>query len=203
MIVRLKQFPNVASLHSSQSRRLLPAYQRLCPRPVGDEKLACMGSNSEPEPDLSIARGSIDDYAERNPDPSEVAFVAEVSDTSLAGDRGQMARIYGGSGIPVCWIVNLVDRQVEVYSNPIHGACPSPSIFRDAQTLTLAIGDRQIGPIAVADLLPKGVRASRGLPVPRGSVRRAGLRLTRIEGQHTFFPGVTYGVRGIRYRTYV
>jgi len=113
-------------------------------------------TSSEPEPDLSILRGSIDDYVDRNSDPSEVAFAAQISDIPLAGGCGQMARTYGSSGIPVYWIVNLIDRQVEVYSSPVHGAYPT-AIFRESQCVTPTLGEQQIGPIAVADLLPKGV----------------------------------------------
>ena len=41
----------------------------------------------------------------------------EVSDSSLGEDR-EMAQLYGGAGIPVYWIINLIDGLVEVYSNP-------------------------------------------------------------------------------------
>ena len=39
-----------------------------------------------------------------------------------------MVRVYGPAGIPVYWIVNLVDRQVEVYSGP------GPMAMRRAST---------------------------------------------------------------------
>ncbi|MGO9598824.1 MAG: Uma2 family endonuclease [Isosphaeraceae bacterium] len=114
-------------------------------------------ASSEPEPDLSVVRGEIDDYGGRNPESADVALVVEVSESSLAGDRGQMARVYGGSGIPVYWIINLIDRQLEVYSNPVGGVYPPPTIIRESQSVTLTLGEQHIGPIAVADLLPKGV----------------------------------------------
>ena len=41
----------------------------------------------------------------------------EIASSSLAEDR-KMASVYGNAGIPVYWIVNLVDRQVEVDWNP-------------------------------------------------------------------------------------
>ena len=82
------------------------------------------------------------------------AFNAEVSDPSLAGDRGQMARIYVGSGIPVYRIINLIDRQLEVYSSPVGGVYPPPTIIREPESVTLTPGKQPIGPIAVANLLP-------------------------------------------------
>ena len=44
-------------------------------------------------------------------------MVVEISDSSLSEDRKQAA-IHAAGGIPVYWIVNLVDRQLEVYSDP-------------------------------------------------------------------------------------
>jgi Uma2 family endonuclease len=72
---------------------------------------------SMPEPDRCVVRGSIRDYSQRAPGPADIALVVEVADSSLCEDR-KMARIDGGSGIPAYWIVNLVDRQVEVYTLP-------------------------------------------------------------------------------------
>jgi Uma2 family endonuclease len=84
--------------------------------------------SSEPEPDAAVARGSYRDYALRHPGPGDVALVVEVSDTSLREDRG-MTSIYGGGGVPVYWIMNLVDRQVEVYSSPHAGGYQLCQVF--------------------------------------------------------------------------
>ena len=72
-------------------------------------------SRSEPEPDFSLVRGKARDYVDRHPGPADIGLVVEVADSSLAKDRLR-ARSYGPSDIPIYWIVNLVDRQVEVYS---------------------------------------------------------------------------------------
>ncbi len=39
--------------------------------------------NSEPEPDVAIVRGQLQDYGDRHPGPAEVALVVEVADTPL------------------------------------------------------------------------------------------------------------------------
>jgi Putative restriction endonuclease len=70
---------------------------------------------SKPEPDVSIASGDIEDYADRDPGPADLAMVVEIAASSVSEDR-QMAKVYGPAGIPVYWIVNLKARQVEVYS---------------------------------------------------------------------------------------
>ena len=44
--------------------------------------------------------------------------MVEVAEKSLTFDRTEKLNTYAGGGIPVYWIINLVDRQVEVYSGP-------------------------------------------------------------------------------------
>src|SRR5262249_36117547 len=83
---------------------------------------------SKPEPDRCLARGSIRDYARRSPEPADIALVVEVSDSSLGEDR-KRAEIYARAGIPVYWIVNLIDGQVEVYSNPGPSGYASLEVF--------------------------------------------------------------------------
>ncbi len=73
---------------------------------------------NEPEPDVALVRGELRTYADRHPGPRDIAIIVEVADSSLAKDR-RRAGVYGGKGhIPVYWIVNLNDRQVEVYTGP-------------------------------------------------------------------------------------
>jgi Uma2 family endonuclease len=69
---------------------------------------------SEPEPDFSIF--PLGDYDDRH--PSEAHLIVEVSDSSLPYDRGEKAQLYASCGVPEYWIVNLVDRVVEVHREP-------------------------------------------------------------------------------------
>ena len=73
--------------------------------------------DSEPVPDLSMVRGGPGDYADRHPEPADVALIVEVAKTSLQQDREQSV-ILGAVGISVYWVVNLEDRQLEVYAGP-------------------------------------------------------------------------------------
>lgn len=75
-------------------------------------------ADSEPEPDVMVLRGSRDDYAERHPNPDDVALVVEAADATLPRDRTLKLRIYAAARIPVYWIVNLEDGQLEVYTDP-------------------------------------------------------------------------------------
>ena len=87
----------------------------------------------EPEPDAAVIRGTVEDYSERHPGLADILCVIEVADSSLSRDRGYKLHLYANAGIPMYVIVNLVDRVVEVYRQPVMGegrfnevANPSP-----------------------------------------------------------------------------
>ena len=100
---------------------------------------------SEPEPDVSVARGGVDDY-DHPPGPEDLALVVEVAESSVAKDR-KLARVYGG--IPAYWLVNIPDRRLEVYAG---GAC---TILGATESVDLVIAGQVVGTIAVASLLPR------------------------------------------------
>jgi Uma2 family endonuclease len=118
------------------------------------------GRNSEPEPDVAVARGDDKTYARRHPNETEIAMLVEVADSSLADDRA-LAATYGATGIPVYWIVNIPDRQLEVYSSPTgprqdggEGGYLIIQVLLETESVDLIIAGRILGRIAVADLLP-------------------------------------------------
>src|SRR6266700_204776 len=61
-------------------------------------------SDSEPEPDILVVRGTRRDYTDRQPGPDEVVMVVEVADTTLRRDRGVKKRIYAAARLPIYWI---------------------------------------------------------------------------------------------------
>lgn len=114
-------------------------------------------AESEPEPDLAVVLDDPAGYTTRHPGPADVGLVVEVSDSTLAGDRADKGRIYARAGIGVYWIVNLVDRQVEVYTAP-SGPGPAPAYAqrqdrRPGDSVALTLGG-VVTSIAVDDLLP-------------------------------------------------
>jgi Uma2 family endonuclease len=110
---------------------------------------------SEPEPDIAIVRGTRGDYRQRHPGAEDVTLVIEVSDTTLATDRFK-GRTYAAAGIPEYWIVNLVDRRVEVYREP----SPSGSgytkcdTFAAGQRVPFVVDEHRPSEIAVDAILP-------------------------------------------------
>lgn len=115
-------------------------------------------SNSEPEPDIVVVRGDTRQYLDRHPGAEDIALIIEVSDTTLQRDRTVKKRIYARAGISLYWIVNLVEQQVEVYSQPlVEVEQPDYSQrldFGRSAVIPIIIEGREIATIAVNYLLP-------------------------------------------------
>jgi len=144
--------------HSTRSERLRRLLEKGVPLPEGwhvrQEQPVKIPEYNEPEPDLAIVRGEVEDYEDRHPDPGDVALIVEVADSSLARDQGRKWVAYARGGIPVYWIVNLVDHQVEVYTDPGPDGYRSSQAFKPGQDLPVVIEGTHVGRIAVADVLP-------------------------------------------------
>ena len=109
---------------------------------------------SKPEPGLAVVRGVIADYDQRDVVAADVALVVEIADSSLPADQADMARVYAASGIPVYWIVNLVARQLEVYTNPGPTGYAKAATVKPGQDVPVVVNGFEVGRIAVADMLP-------------------------------------------------
>jgi Uma2 family endonuclease len=113
---------------------------------------------SEPEPDLSVILGRREDYAKRHPRPDEVLLIIEVAESTLTYDRTVKKRLYARAGIPLYWIVNLIDKQVEVHSAP-SGPGDNPDfasrhVVSAAEDIEVIIDGKPVGQFAVRDLFP-------------------------------------------------
>jgi len=105
---------------------------------VAHETSITVANGTEPQPDLYVARGPRETYRTRHPLPEDLVLVVEVSDSSLASDRKRKLGLYASSGIPEFWIVNLVDKQVEVYSKPSGREYAETTIFKAGDELPLS-----------------------------------------------------------------
>jgi Uma2 family endonuclease len=75
-----------------------------------------LDDDSEPEPDIAVVPGTPDDY--RRVHPSRPVLTVEVAETSLAFDRRYKGSLCARAGLADYWIVNMVDRGLEVYRDP-------------------------------------------------------------------------------------
>lgn len=111
-----------------------------------------LGGRSEPEPDLSVIRSEDLELADH---PGSPLLVVEVADSSLRYDRTRKARLYAGARVAEYWIVNLGDRRLEVFRDPV----PKARCYRQTFVLT---EDEEAGCLAlpgacwrVRDFLPR------------------------------------------------
>jgi len=115
-------------------------------------------STSEPEPDISVVQGRPRDYTDRHPGPEHLAMVVEISDSSISRDRGIKRRAYARAGVPIYWIIDVTERRVEIHTHPT-GPAEQPTYasvqhYSVDEMLPVLIGDREVGRIAVRDILP-------------------------------------------------
>jgi Uma2 family endonuclease len=125
---------------------------------VSEEKSVVIGKRWRPEPDIAVIRGPNDRYRAEAPKAEDIAMLAEIADSSYATDRGMKWRRYAACGVPSYWIVNIPGRVVEVYGDPADEG--GSFRYRDAKLfgledeIPLVIDGREVGRIAVRDLLP-------------------------------------------------
>jgi Uma2 family endonuclease len=107
---------------------------------------------SESEPDIAVCQPDPDNYKQAHPRADQVLLVIEVAETSLLYDRTRKARAYAASAMPEYWIVNLVDRQVEVLTHPdvVRESYRQQRLAFAGDALTLLGGNL----VAVSDILP-------------------------------------------------
>jgi Uma2 family endonuclease len=145
--------------HDSTLQRMLRPLFRVLPSGWGLRVLsAIVLADSQPEPDFALVRGSAADYENRHPGPADVGLVIEVADASLLRDQRDKTRIYARGGIVCYWIVNLVDRRIEVYGQP-SGPTPVPAyasfhLYQPGDDLPLVLDGQPVGTVPAADLLP-------------------------------------------------
>ena len=111
-----------------------------------------LDDRSEPEPDLAVVRGRLRDYSDHHPSASDTVLLVEVSDSSLDYDRTDKLAAYARGGIPEYWILNLVDRVLEVYRKPAGDSYGEKrTLGADDPVAPLGCEDQAV---SVADLLP-------------------------------------------------
>ena len=101
-------------------------------------------SNSEPKPDVVIAKKKTDNYLSAHPTVEDIILVIEISDSTLKYDQEIKLPLYAEAGINNYWIVNLVDNRLEVYSNCFSDSkgqfdYRNKSIFLPNETITVVL----------------------------------------------------------------
>ena len=105
----------------------------------------------DPEPDLAVLSGVMDDYLEREPRPEEMLLVVEISDSTLRADLTAKARQYGSAGIPEYWVVDIPNRLLHVFREPIGDGYASETILTPG---------REVRPLAAPDFFSRCGRSA-------------------------------------------
>lgn len=110
-----------------------------------------LSPDSEPQPDLALARPPETRYTNAHPGPADLFLVIEVAESSVDDDRSRKIPLYARAGIREVWLVNLPAETIEVYR------APTPDGYQDIQMLRrgLAVAPEAFPdlPLAVDDIL--------------------------------------------------
>jgi Uma2 family endonuclease len=115
-------------------------------------------SDSQPEPDFAVVKGTPRTYLVRHPGAADAGLVIEVADSSLLRDRADKTRIYARAGITCYWIINLVNQRIEVYTQP--SGPPALATYAALQTyhpgdaVPFFLDGNPVGSVPVAEMLP-------------------------------------------------
>lgn len=147
------------SPHDSAVQVLNKRFVRMAPAgwEVRTQCAITLPTGSEPEPDCVLVRGDETTFRTRHPGPTEIGLLVEVSDSSLLIDRHDKGRIYAREGIPVYWVVNVVDKVIEVYTLPSGPNEAAAYAKRDdypvGTAVPVVLGGTPVGSIPVGDVM--------------------------------------------------
>jgi Uma2 family endonuclease len=113
---------SIGEFHAACVRKLTRLFtSRLGDRASVSVQNPVVMADSEPEPDVTLLVPREDEYAASHPGPDDIVLVVEVSDASLAFDRHVKGSLYAENGVAEFWILNLLDRTLEVHRQPQPG----------------------------------------------------------------------------------
>ncbi len=99
-----------------------------------------LGPHDEPQPDLCVLRRRESFYADRHPTAADVRLLIEISDSTLAYDRGRKRALYARAGVPAYWIVDVRDRSVVAFTDPSPEGYRSERRHRPGERIPVAPG---------------------------------------------------------------
>ena len=123
---------------------------------VRDDKPVRFSDDDQPDPDIAVVCGDVDTYKKRHPTPDDAKLLIEVSwsRNRLRYDQDIKRPLYASRGIPVYWIVNALEQQVEVYTNPGPHGYTTCEVVKPGKSVRVVIDGKEVGQIAVDDFMP-------------------------------------------------
>ena len=119
---------------------------------IGCQMPVTLPGDSEPEPDVIVARLDPKGYWNRHPGPDDIYLLVEIADSSLAQDQRIKVPLYARAGISEVWLVDLGHEVVRIYREPIDGEYTSVRIAQRGDSISVAAFPGET--FAVNDFLP-------------------------------------------------
>jgi Uma2 family endonuclease len=111
----------IGSQHATYVNKITALFIRLLPEEfiTSIQNPIVINLHSEPEPDIAILKPDKNLYIDQLPTAKDVLLIIEVADTSIDYDREVKLPLYAKANIPEYWIINLQEKQIEVYHTPV------------------------------------------------------------------------------------
>jgi Uma2 family endonuclease len=97
--------------------------------------------NSEPEPDISVVLGKLEDY--RDAHPTTAKWVIEVAISSLSLDLSKR-KIYAEANIPHYWIIDPENNRILVFGEPEGDGYKKETIYGTQDEIPVPLLEGQI-----------------------------------------------------------
>ncbi|MDX2273553.1 MAG: Uma2 family endonuclease [Cyanobacteriota bacterium] len=121
---------------------------------ITQDPITLTEQGSEPEPDITIARGSMFDYTEHHPYPEDILLVIEVADSSIEIDKKIKMPIYAKARIQDYWVVDIKAKEITTYRQPLEDSYQQVQVAKGRDILVpLALPEITF---QVKDLFPQG-----------------------------------------------
>ncbi len=108
-------------------------------------------NDSVPEPDILVYPRLRNEH----PSAATTSILVEVSDSTLADDQKRKKRIYARAGVAEYWIVNIPERQIEVYTQPHNATFRQIRVYSGSDQMPVILNNAQIGTIDLTDIFSK------------------------------------------------
>jgi Uma2 family endonuclease len=113
----------IGSEHAGHNNQLLSllAYRLYGRAVVAGQNPVVLSSHEEPQPDIAVLRWRDDYYRTAHPHAEDVLLLVEIADSTLRYDRDVKVPLYASHGIPEVWLLDLQQKQLEIYREPAQG----------------------------------------------------------------------------------
>jgi Uma2 family endonuclease len=111
---------------------------------VREGKPITLPNDSEPEPDIAVVKPLGAVYLQHHPYPEDIYWLIEYSNSSLAKDTTDKVKIYAAAGIPEYWVVDLKDKSLIVFREPVGETYQQMNRLTEGEIAPLAFPDVRI-----------------------------------------------------------